>query len=588
MTKRHDFGSAWMSKWRRGATAMAAIGMVGSLAMTSFGCDTVARISFEERNFQGIRSTGFIPPAGSCDGVGSDGKMKLRFVLLDNNNSPIIVGQTVNNQSVELNSSSITLEDSAIMEPGTDACSSDSECTTTDFSCTEAPGLNGGAGASNGANLKTCNVSEPGLTVDTASDAVKPISDTTYHQVFGLLMENSGSLEGWNLPGTEGAWDKNANGQIDMSGNQVDTTKDLPPSTAPRVGVKIASDPGNKRLTAVHRTFNAFVNAASIARSKRRKSYFGLWSFNSNKIDPTSYIQSPSGDGLQWSEDAGHNGRIYDAIKRYEGLVDGDDRSNVDASGANVYESITKLIQNQFTTDVMQNKLHLQSPESVDKLLVVFVDGYDDLRATDGSGITVDDAIQAATDNHVRLFIVQLDSKLENPELLRENPDYWKNQSPCTSDDQCKNFEECRKPRGYYKNQSGSYQPVETDPAFDNTYCMPKRDDTGRIGPIQDYERLACATGGGYMYVPSPAGLARNISWTPYALDGLWEASVSSAKIERGKAPKGAIKLQTTMGVSVGGSRQTYSFSQLGDVQTSTSDSTVDDFDTRSVVFTAQ
>ena len=134
----------------------------------------------------------------------------------------------------------------------------------------------------------------------------------------------------------------------------------------------------------------------------------------------------------------------------------------------------------------------------------------------------------------------------------------------CASDDECKNFEECR-PTTAYANGPG--QPV-TQPTVERralSFCHPKRDDNGRIGPIDDYAVIACETGGGYIYVSQSGTLPANMGWLPFALDGLWELPVSVDVFGRGQLGAGeAHLLQVNMQVTLGGRTITQSASQLG------------------------
>lgn len=53
-------------------------------------------------------------------------------------------------------------------------------------------------------------------------------------------------------------------------------------------------------------------------------------------------------------------------------------------------------------------------------------------------------------------------------------------------------------------------------------YCLPEYDENGRVGPIADYHRLACETGGNYHYVTEVgrtpiAGPLISAMWSPEA-----------------------------------------------------------------------
>lgn len=106
---------------------------------------------------------------------------------------------------------------------------------------------------------------------------------------------------------------------------------------------------------------------------------------------------------------------------------------------------------------------------------------------------------------------------------------------------------------------------------------MPKRDANGRVGPIDDYAQVACATGGGYIYVPEPEALSNQLSWLPRVLDGLWEVPVEVNALDRGDVEGDqAYQLQMNMTLTFDGTSCPYSLSQKGTLQSS---------DTRTVVF---
>jgi hypothetical protein len=560
-------GSNWADKIRRSGIAVAAIGVIGSLAMAASGCDTVALISFSDRSFTNIHSSGFTPPQSSpanpdaCAGVGNDGDMRVRFVLADNNGGPIRLGEAVDKTSVELSGDSVEMANSALMEVSDSGACTDGSTCSTGFSCSTAPELPQDA-------TMACVQPDDAFTVPSDSEAVQFVADVDEHQVYGLLMENSGSLTGWNPPGSGNSWDKNADGD----------TADPEDAGAQqgRLGRTIATDFKVDRFGAVLKAQSSWITAYLLAKEEGRKTLFGLWSFNETRLDPTSHVEPNTANDSHWTEDGRTVGQ---AITDYQSEAEVGSR-------ANVYEAMNNLIDEQYTRQAMEDR-GLARPGSVDKQLVVFVDGYDDMRENDG--VNIDGLIEKATQNNVRLFIVHLDPKLDEPESLREDPLYPSKQDPCTDDSTCKNYEVCAKPRGY--SAPGDDDVTIPDGAnydLTKTYCIPRRDDFGRTGPIDDYARLACATGGGYMYVPSVEAIDENLSWTPLALDGLWEAKVESGAISRGNAQPGApLRIHSDMIVNVTGNSRTYQFSQLGNLSTG-GDSNSDDFDSRGVVFTAE
>lgn len=573
MIDKNGLESSWFKSGstggvRRLSVALATLGAVGAFAFGAAGCDTAAQISFSSRTFQEIHSSGFTAAPGTCGGV-SGGEMKARFVLVDNKNAPIMVGDAIDRPSsgssaVELDSNSVAFSDGALMEVTPGACDDGGSCPSSSigFQCKDAPNLQGAPG---GQSLKSCQIPEDGLSVASAASGVEFVSDTTNDQVYGILMENSGGLKGWSLPGTTEAWDANGNGVV---GDPDDL-----PAFGVLYGDTIASDPRNKRVQGVVNAYTRWVNAYQLARKTKRKTYFGLWSFNDSEFKPTSHIENVGRPGYPW---ASESTPITSAISDYQNAAVND------RSRANVYEAALALLNGPYSDQAMTD-LGVASPTTVDKVLVMFVDGYDDMRENDNSDI--DKVVDAATANNVRIFIVHVDPAFQEPHQIREDPEYWKGQTPCTDDSMCKNYETCRNPKGY---GTGVGTEVEKPEGFDNTYCLPARDENGRVGPIEDYSRLACATEGGYMYSPSIDSVVRNMDWTPYALDGLWEATVTSATMNRKAGLAGMpLKIHTDMGVTVAGQSRNYAFTQLGRTAGVDANATVDAFDTRGVVFVA-
>ncbi|MFU8804229.1 MAG: hypothetical protein ACNA8W_10500, partial [Bradymonadaceae bacterium] len=206
----------------------------------------------------------------------------------------------------------------------------------------------------------------------------------------------------------------------------------------------------------------------------------------------------------------------------------------------------------------------------------------DDLRLEQNH--TADTVIARAKAAGVRLFIVHLDPSLKD-EFLRDDYRYYENQSPCADDSACLNFEECRLPERYSDPGAvGVTYPMDHADNPEARYCLPARDENGRIGPVEDYSRMACETEGGYIYVPSSQGLRSRGDWLPLVLDGLWEVDLLISEADRGNLfPDQPFKLQTQMGIQLGADRRAYDFSQEGG-QAGEDD---DGNDSRPVFFTA-
>lgn len=545
-----------------GKRELVVVGLVAGLLWSCGSGGEQEPTYLNERSFQQIHSSGFTSPAGSCVGTDSSGEMRVRFVLMDNDGRPIRLGEALRGQTVELDRSSIELDGqaSAFFEVNdAPVCSSDQDCTNQGFSCGVAPGLNVPEGMQ---DLDRCLMPEPGLTVADTPDAVDFVADTSADQVFGVLMDQSGSLEGWLPAESMRAWDSDGDG-----------TTDTPASAQPRAGSAIATDMNAQRFAALSYMDSAWKSAAELAAEEGRQSYFGLWSFESSELQAASHVTT-AGASQAWTSE------LQQASNAMADLTG----TNVEQTRANTYETLTNLLQDQYGDEAM-SQLGIANPSRVDKMLTVFVDGPDEMRERDSA--TLDDVIAAARQNNVRIFIVHLDAALDDPSQLRDDPMYPEGQTPCSDDSECKNYETCREVRGY-ADSVGAQPTLPSGASYDSsqTYCQPNRDLSGRIGPIHDYARLACETQGGYIYAPSVELLAHHMRWLPHALDGLWEAKVDSSSIQRGEVGgEQPFKLQTRMNVNAAQMARTYEFSQVGYVKDG-ADAHPDDFDTRAVIFT--
>lgn len=530
-----------MKPLSRGRDWWLSAGLVTGCLFAATACDTVALISFQNREFAGIESPGFTAPAGSCGGL-EDGTATLRFVLMADDQTPIRPGDVVNKQAIPaLTSAEVELEDSALFELPDVACSA-GDCRLGEMTCGTAPGQQ----ASQNRCFDTTSVSLAG--------DIQFESDVTTPQLFGVLFENAGSTEGW-LPRDVGElypdWDEDgtAEGQTDSG--------PLPAR---------ASDSASRRKAALTVLLTNWETAAEAALAENRTTQFGLWEFKGTVADDVvSLVDEATPGDTAWTSQ-------YDIANRAR-----ENFTQVVGSRANVYQSALHVLDTAYAPTEYNGH---------EKTLVIFVDGPDDLRFPQYSANAV---IQRATDLGVRIFIAHLDAAQEpttqgGTPVHRDDPEYWSNtvegeqiQSPCASDADCKNFESCVVPTSYSSSPNGA---VEITPGGD-MYCMPRRDENGRIGPIDEYARIACATDGGYIYVKDPAALRPRLDWLPFTMDGLWKTDVTIDDFANRTLPSGeAYKLQTTLRVTIAGRAQSIDFSQSGEAGT-----TEDASDNRSILF---
>jgi hypothetical protein len=493
---------------------------------------------FLYRHARAIHAAGVTSPAGQCAGV--DGTATMRFVMLASDQTPIIVGGYLEGELFNLRAQHVELADSRVFSLPDQLCFGAGDCPA-NLVCTMASD-------SLGDQSRRCNVTSDISIVGEP----RYVANTENNQLFGVLYENSGSLRGW-LP--EGVYELYP---VDAEGNLIGD-RDL----APLAGR--ATDGLVARGDLLRGLGYTWAYASASARRMDRTMNFGFWTFADSRSQVVSRLAEVHPEQSLWTsqrdlvESTVFGYREHDAIMRHR-------------SRAAVYESINVVLEQGYN-----------DPEHSgwDKVLVVFVDGHDDLRLTQDH--TADEVIARANAADVRIFIVHLDSKLD-ASLLRDDFRYYENQSPCTRNDECLNFEECRPPQIFSDHLSGGVTyPTTFEQNPDARYCLPARDQNGRIGPIEDYSKIACATEGGYIYVPSAKALRNRAEWLPLVLEGLWEMDVLIAEANGENLLAGQPhKLQATMNVRFGERNLTYQFGQQGMAIYGD-----DGADTRAVFFTA-
>lgn len=509
-----DVSSKWIAR-------LMTCGVLGATALSGLsGCDTVARISFDDRTFDTVQVLGVNPAGGSCGG--SDGTGVLRFVLLDGDKNTLNADSTLENKQIDLSRDSISVDESVYYElPGVSCAASDS-CGSSNAAC-EVWDLTGD---------KVCQVSSGSISV---GGAPVFISELSKNQAFGVLVENSASMSG-RLPKT-------------LEGLALDYTgADGPDGIADEISSALytlenpdrATDPTNSRSALVSSMEQPWKAVASAAKADHKTTtQFNLWTFggNTNVLTPLTggnWVSNPSG-----------------VVNAVNALRDEPETNEL----ASVYESIQAVIEGEDGFGSMGDEF--------DKSLVVIVDGPDDIRLE-----TVDSQaiIDLASANNVKLYIIQLDSKVTTQTegsglpLLPDLPDYVAFQEECSTDADCKNFEECRAVSAFSTRAGGDVSLPANKTT--GTFCAIKRDENGRVGPIGDYAELACATGGQYFYVDSNEFLDARLSWLPYVMDGVWEVDVDFDAIKRGAVEPGQPhRVGASLRFEVGDVSKTYNMS---------------------------
>lgn len=556
-------------------------GLIALAAFAAGGCDTTAKVSFPSRSFDGVESTGMIAPSNACGELGSEtNNAKLRFVMLADDSTAIRPeskgGTPLDSGAVNMSKDTFQFNDGsgAIFEPPDLQCNmgevggmegdtswsgavdyyDSSQCQV--GSCSQTTGANE-------PKMRRC-ASQQGYAVQSVSHT----SDVEKNQLFGLLVENSASLQG-SVPDGHRGWyyDDNGDGTADVSVFEAFNGRSFR-----------ATDDGNLRDGAINSLRESWEAVRGRAQLEGRQTEFGLWTFQ-GEPDPTSVVEEEIGDGPWTGSEEPEN--VDDVVQAY-----GD--KSADSGRGNVLESITNLLNDEGGTPFSG-----EAYQGAEKTLVVFADGPPELPPGRNDSATAQAAIEAANNANVRVFIVHLDAPIAgsdesdqqaSPEQILDDPQYAENQAGnCDSNDSCAPHEKCREIRQYSSSGKGS---VNAGPS--GKYCMPRRRADGRTGPLEVYSQIACATGGGYQYVKTPEDLNWAMRWLPYTMDGLWEADVSVNALRRDEYVEGApSRLSGQFEVTAGSTTRTIEFSQTGgDVQgTDTGPNTGD---SRSTIFTGE
>jgi hypothetical protein len=521
------------------------------LALAASGCDTVAKVSFQTEQFEDIDTTGFATLPGQCnDPRASNGRITMRMALVTDGDRPIRKGETVNQQPVNLDSDAVSLQGGRLFEAPDRTCTPNSGGGSNgatpvtcgpDTTCTNA--VQGGS-----SDLRRCNT-ETELSIDDVSYA----SSKDKPQRFGLLVENTASLEGfYPAPANASAYDSDLDGEADTP----------PPTGGQRVA--LASDESGARATSLQTMLPVWRAAAAEARTENIQTQFGFWSIR-DSTEPVSMIAETTGnDENYWATD---NATVGDAVN------DTFDTSNVAIdSRADIWQSIEQVVRDGYTGSNAEGK---------EKILAVVVDGPPEL-PVDASGTEPSEVIDLAAQNNVKVFVVQFDPAIQgssNDVLLRDDPGYYRAQDgTCGSESDCSSWETCREVHGYASSTTDGnndvLSPAGGTPAAGerdngtftpNQYCMPERGPQGRFGPVEEYAELACATGGGYRYLKTASDLSWAVPWLPYAMDGLWRIDATVNQFQDENLLNGQpVRIGAQLSVSIGGTQQTRTLSQIG------------------------
>lgn len=491
--------------WSERISPIVATSMLSTLALSGLsGCDTVALLSFSDRAFNEVHVVGLSPEGGACKG--SSGDAVIRFIMADGDGYPIDDATVIGNSAVSLDRDDVAVEDVVVYELPDVVCTSSADCSS------------GVACESTDYGGQACQLGSESISV---SGTPRIVSSSSASQAFAVLVENSASIHGeLPLPIEEYKPDiRNANGDVDENGYPV------PDGRTDAVGTNYtlkndlrATDSNNSRLTAVSNMAQKWEDVQERAAVDNQvRSSFGIWTFNrgvDNVRSPNDFGWVSSGSG---------------ARQAARSLNEVGSNDNVAA----VYEAMIHAIESE---DIFGGV------SADEKILTMVVDGPDDIRSDRQNVQAVIDAANAAD---VRVFIVHIDPEVQvytdsGDKLIPDVVTYVQQQdNTCASDDECKNFEACRPVTGYANNENSNV----SNPAgkLEGSYCAIEYTMSsftkGRIGPIQEYSEIACATGGGYLYFPSRDKLAEGnstVARLPLAMDSLWEVPVNVSAFSSG------------------------------------------------------
>lgn len=499
---------------------------VAFLAFTLFaaGCDTVAEISFQSRNFADLHSSGLISAPGmdgaQCGTLGTDrqAQTNVRFVMLDDSGPP--AAYTPRNTATigTADDVSVDLENGRIYEPEDLACTPNAgDCDV--YSCPQEP-------------------DDPRCVKDTTFEegTVRFVSDTEKDNVIGVAVENGATIRGSLPSNMRGFYDENEDGQGEVSFDPIPSGR--------------SSDDSDERLRALKAFTPTWADVADNASARDVTTHFGLWGLNNGGAFESA-IQSegcerPDDSDAVWCQEQG-DGALGDFVREFEnGSIQETDNL------VRPFVAIYDLIQEPYSEF-----------DDADKTLVLIVDGPPEIPFSAAGNLDLPgDAIDAAVNNNVRVHIVHFDTSVD-PSKYPDSVSYWNEQSGnCSSDADCREWEVCREVRGFSETDGGPVSPTPN-----GTYCMPdRRQSDGRIGPISAYGRIACATGGSYQYLKDPTAITEAIRWLPYETDGLWEADIEVQDVNNGNVEaNGPSRVEGSLTVGFpGANSRTIQFSRQG------------------------
>lgn len=273
--------------------------------------------------------------------------------------------------------------------------------------------------------------------------------------------------------------------------------------------------------------------------------FFGSWRFGDGVRSMIADVTPTSGNQNAWT-----------SSPQSVLAATGNAKWRLSNRTANLYEAADQLLNDPMA---YANPKYIKD----DKILVLFTDGIDDLRLTTNTPETV---IEAAKKTNTSVYVVHLDVPIQTKTedgapLVFDDPTYIRAQEGCQANTECKHFERCRPITGF-SQQAGLSVNTPSPARLAKSYCMPHYDDNGRIGPVDDYAQMACATGGRYIHVKRSDDLPLIMARLPYLIHGAWEVDVKISSFAHPVESSTPRLLQTTMSATIEGTTIDQTFDQ--------------------------
>lgn len=582
-----------------GSTAAMAM-VVGAVALWSVHCDTVAEISFDIRKYDRVVSGG-VTNASMC--TEDDGRVKLRFVVLDQAGEVIRPGDSLETGDVSASSMNVSLEQGRLYPVTTkelvrcpSPCGSDSDCSEQlgklcqDGFCVENLEQDPNASCSP-AGLDQCQPYDPNT--DDLGDSynltggrqvsfcrLACTSDAECNG--GTCMEgrycslnlrgefctsNTECPPGFNCESIEGDGDGRsfctldtavqATGQLEFTGPMPNGPNEQPIAVAlvldnsgslfgrglveddKTVRSSRATDPTGYRQAAAQ-TF--MINLAR--KQFAQNAIVSAWAFRGESdlgVKPLFGDIAAATPNPYTANFGSTQPQTSDLTAIAELARAGD------FGRSPVYEALEVVAQNMID---LPNLVSRRQP-----YIVLFTDGPDDTALiTEGATpaerelalqqwrARLDAAVDKVNEAGAKVYIVHLDTGLSAEGLAAVSPDT-------------------------------------------RNAAILGRDSNGRVGPINEYAEIACRTGGHYMYLTDPAALTDGFDSLVDLIGGTWEVEVGVESLRQSALFNGPYRLGMDIEVQLDGRNDTYSHNPYGG---GVFGGQLEANDTRSVVFKRQ